>query len=465
MEASALQAPLGVGRISFNATLLRLRSDDQLVALFRAGNDEAYRVIHDRYRQRLFSYMRQMLAGSRADAEDALQDVFLRAYASLRADDRPLALRAWLYRVAHNRCIDQLRRPVPASADVYDVSRCAVPDPLEEAERREDLRRLVADVRRLPEQQRSALLMRELEGLSYAELAGAHDVSVPAVKSLLVRARLSLVQAAEARDTTCTEIRSDLALAHGRGVRANGRARRHLRDCDGCREYRQGLRQVQRSLGALAPASGTGAGLLAKLGIGGSGSAAAGGGAASGTGLIGGTAATVTAGKVCAVVCSVALTAGGAVEVQHEISDAGPQGGGSAPAPQVRSLPRTPPPAAPDAAAAPSVRSAGHPRATTPATVKSANVIKASAQDTTPVTSDPAPTSAPTDPTSQDSASTGGAQAPADLANDPPADSAAPDKPKAEGAGSETTTTPPLPLGSGERSAPPTGGGSTTTHS
>ena len=287
--------------------------------------------------------------------------------------------------------------------------------------------------------------MRELEGLSYAELAGAHDVSVPAVKSLLVRARMSLVQAAEARDTTCTEIRSDLALAHGRGVRANGRARRHLRDCDGCREYRQGLRQVQRSLGALAPASGTGAGLLAKLGIGGSGSAAAGGGAASGTGLIGGTAATVTAGKVCAVVCSVALTAGGAVEVQHEISDAGPQGGGSAPA------------------AAQSVRSAGHPRATTPATDKPANVIKASAQDTTPVTSDPAPTSAPTDPTSQDSASTGGAQAPADLANDPPADSAAPDKPKAEGAGSETTTTPPLPLGSGERSAPPTGGGSTTT--
>src|SRR5207248_762116 len=83
-----------------------------------------------------------------------------------------------------------------------------------------------------------------------------------------------------------------------------------------------------------------------------------------------------------------------------------------------------------------SVRSAGHPRATTPATVKSANVIKASAQDTTPVTSDPAPTTAPTDPTSQDSASTGGAQAPADLANDPPADSTAPDKPKAEGAGS-----------------------------
>src|SRR5436305_724704 len=155
----------------FNGTLLRLRSNEQLVALFRAVNDEAYRVIHDRYRQRLFSYMRQMLAGSRPDAE--------------------------------------------------------------------------------------------------------------------------------ARDTTCREIRADLALAHGRGVRANGRARRHLRDCAGCREYRHGLRHVQRSFGALAPAGGTGAGLLAKLGLGGSGSAAAGSGAAGGTGLIGGSAMTVTAGQLC----------------------------------------------------------------------------------------------------------------------------------------------------------------------
>src|SRR5881227_2124775 len=221
---------------------LRLRSDEQLVGLFRQGNEDAFRVIHDRYRQRLYAYARQMLGGSGPDAEDVMQDVFLRAYRALRVDERPVSLRAWLYRVAHNRCIDHVRRPTPAPADIFELSRQPVQDPLAEAERREDLRRLIADVRRLPEQQRSALLMREMEGLSYAELADAQDVSVPAVKSLLVRARLGLVQAAEARDTTCTEIRADLALAHGRGVRANGRARRHLRDCDGCREYRHGLR-------------------------------------------------------------------------------------------------------------------------------------------------------------------------------------------------------------------------------
>ncbi|HEX3318982.1 MAG TPA: RNA polymerase sigma factor, partial [Solirubrobacteraceae bacterium] len=172
--------------------LLRLRSDEQLVALFRAGSEDAFRTIHDRYRSRLYAYMRQMLGGSQSDAEDALQDVFLRAYGALGTDQREIALRAWLYRVAHNRCIDQLRRPVPQAADVFDVSRTPTAEPATATERREDLRRLVEDVRRLPEQQRSVLLMREMDGLSYADLAAALDISIPAVKSLLVRARMGL---------------------------------------------------------------------------------------------------------------------------------------------------------------------------------------------------------------------------------------------------------------------------------
>ncbi|MEA2289767.1 MAG: hypothetical protein QOD55_1764, partial [Solirubrobacteraceae bacterium] len=73
MEASAVQAPAFIGRRIAAGPLLRLRSDDQLVALFRMGYDEAFGVIHDRYRRRLFAYTRQMMPGSRADAEDALQ--------------------------------------------------------------------------------------------------------------------------------------------------------------------------------------------------------------------------------------------------------------------------------------------------------------------------------------------------------------------------------------------------------
>src|SRR5206468_3292633 len=150
-----------------------LRSDEQLVALFRAGNDAAFSVIHDRYRQRLFAYSRQMLGGSRQDAEDALQDVFMRAYSSLRSNDRPLSLRAWLYRVAHNRCIDQLRRPTPPPPEAMLFICSPIQDPIAQADQRDSLRRLVADVRRLPPQQRSALLMRELGGMSYADLAEA----------------------------------------------------------------------------------------------------------------------------------------------------------------------------------------------------------------------------------------------------------------------------------------------------
>src|SRR3712207_4297062 len=241
--------------------------------MFRQGSDDAFRVIHDRYRQRLFAYTRQMLGGSRSDAEDALQDVFLRAYNALRADDRPVALKAWLYRVAHNRCIDQLRRPVPAPSEIFEMSRPLMPDPLAETERRDDLRKLVADVQRLPEQQRSALLMREMEGLTYADLAEALDVSVPAVKSLLVRARIGLTEAAEARNTACSEIRDDLALSFGKGVRASARARKHMRECSGCRDYRTQLRTVQQGLNALNP--GSNFGLFAKLiGLGGAGGGA-----------------------------------------------------------------------------------------------------------------------------------------------------------------------------------------------
>src|SRR3954469_15403560 len=221
MEASAVHAPATLSRLPLGGSLLRLRSDEQLLAFFRAGNDEAFRVLHDRYRQRLFAYVRQMLSvASRQDAEDVLQDVFVRAYGALRNDNREMNVRAWLYRVAHNRCIDHLRRPVPPAAEIFEVSRKPLHDPMEEAQRREDLARLAEDIARAPEPQRSALLMREMDGLSYQDLADALDVTVPAIKSLLVRARVGLVEAAEARNADCAEIQAELLGAYDRGVKA-----------------------------------------------------------------------------------------------------------------------------------------------------------------------------------------------------------------------------------------------------
>jgi RNA polymerase sigma factor (sigma-70 family) len=319
MEASALPRATAIPRprLAVPAPVLRLRSDDQLVALFRAGSDDAFRAIHDRYRVRLLAYASQMLGGSRADAEDALQDVFVRAHQALRSTRQPILLRAWLYRIAHNRCVDQLRRPAPIPSEIMPgaqlaLSRGARHDPPAEAERSEDLRRLVADVHALPEQQRSALLMRELQGLSYEELGCALGISVAGVKSLLLRARGGVLDAAAARDTPCVEIRLELASAHDRGVRASGRARRHMRECDQCSSYRGELRSVSRRVAALVPVGPLGhLGLLFGIG-GGGGAGAAGGGslaAGSSSALLGG-AASVTATKVAVIVCACALVGG-----------------------------------------------------------------------------------------------------------------------------------------------------------
>jgi RNA polymerase sigma factor (sigma-70 family) len=268
--------------VPLSAALLRVRSDEQLVSLFRAGSDDAFSVIHERYHARLLAYARQMLRSSGGDAEDALQDVFVRAFKSLRASNRPVLLRAWLYRIAHNRCIDELRRPIPVPTQLESDARPtlasgATQDPSAVAERSEAVALLVADVRTLPVPQRSALLMRELQGLSYQELAVTLGVSVPAVKSLLLRARTGLVDLKVARDTPCTEIRLELADAADRGVRMNARSRRHVRECHDCHAFHRRQRDLHKHLAALLPVGPLGK-LLGLFGFGGSGGA--GGGAA-----------------------------------------------------------------------------------------------------------------------------------------------------------------------------------------
>ena len=314
MEVSALNARPDTPFVSgFGSTLLKLRNDDQLVALFRDGNENAFTAIHDRYNARLLAYMSQIL-GSQHTAEDALQDVMVRAHKALLADRRPISLKAWLYRIARNRCIDEVRKPGAIPVEELGVYEAAPSsnDPINQSSNNERIGELVVDIERLPEQQRSALLLRELEGLSYEDLASTLNVTVPAVKSLLVRARDGLVNADEARTTTCTEIRTEIADSHERGVRITGKTRRHIKDCQSCHEYRDELKRVRVAVAGFAPATGFSIlGSISKIfGIGASGgSAVAGGGAA-----ISGSVATVTATKVCAVLC-IAAAAGGAAEV------------------------------------------------------------------------------------------------------------------------------------------------------
>jgi RNA polymerase sigma factor (sigma-70 family) len=227
-------------------------SDEQLVALVRAGSDAAFGAIDERYRRQLLVFARRMLGG-RGDAEDVLQDVYVRAHSALIASDRPMRLGPWLYRIARNRCLDELRRRhalpldrTPAAAAVLAHAPLTMADTAAVAECAGVVSRMLTDIERLPERQRTALLLRELQGCSYTELAHMLGVSVAAVKSLLLRARSELRARATARESSCSEIRRDLDDAAGRGARPDERARHHCADCASCTAHHAQLVSVER---------------------------------------------------------------------------------------------------------------------------------------------------------------------------------------------------------------------------
>src|SRR6516165_10621900 len=197
MEVSALKYHGGLG-IHARSPLLRLQSDERLIALLRRGNTGAFEVLVSRYETRLLAFCRHLL-GSREDAEDVLQEVFAAAYSALLADSREINVRPWLYRIARNRSLNHLRRASAVGVDSMDVH--FADHGLSTGDRvlrRESFRELLADVQQLPETQRTALLLREIDALSYEQIAQAMETTVPSVKSLLVRARISLAEAAEA---------------------------------------------------------------------------------------------------------------------------------------------------------------------------------------------------------------------------------------------------------------------------
>jgi RNA polymerase sigma-70 factor (ECF subfamily) len=175
-------------------------SDDQLVARVRAGSDDAYGAIVRRYHEPLLGFAARLAGGSHADAEDIVQDAFIRALPSLRASDRPMALRPWLYMIVRNRAFDHIRGRRPADGDerLSLVPAPAHADPAAGALAREELGEVVAGIGRLPERQRLALVRRELGGASHRELADELGTSVGATKSLLVRARTALSEAVAA---------------------------------------------------------------------------------------------------------------------------------------------------------------------------------------------------------------------------------------------------------------------------
>ncbi|HEX2070256.1 MAG TPA: RNA polymerase sigma factor [Thermoleophilaceae bacterium] len=477
MEASALHQS-GLSASAGRSPLLRLRSDEQLIALTRRGNQSAFETLVQRYQSRLLAFCRHMLS-SKEDAEDVLQEVFAASYNALMADERPINTRPWLYRIARNRCLNHLRKPRPAGQDSMDIfERDNGTSTADTVHRREEFRQIVADVGLLPESQRSALLLREIDALSYEQIAEAMDTTVPSVKSLLVRARVSLAEAAEARLLTCAEVRLELGQVAEGLAKTTPPVRRHLKGCRQCRVFRGELRHTTKALAAIAPVGPLLLILnkvgLTKLGFGGLGGAAAGGAASTaGAGSIAGGAGVAAggavaagsgaaaaggalsaigggiAGKAAAGMAAAAIVTAGAVEVKHVTKPSAPVTA------QVQQQPISVHPAPP--AAAVRTKPARKPvkKAAAPAKPDSAPKPEPVAAAAPAVEPTPAPVAAPVPAPPAVQEEEGTVTLPTDEATAPPATTTPAAPPKPPPAATTPAPTPPKPPPAGTTPTPP----------
>jgi RNA polymerase sigma factor (sigma-70 family) len=261
-----------------DATVLRSRlgpgamSDELLARRAGAGSEHAFAALYERYHQPLYRYCRALLRDEHA-AADALQSTFLAALSALRRRQRDAPLRPWLFRIAHNESISLLRRraredvaaaaPVGVAAGLASTS-VACPTPLwtsagtaststeETAALRQRMATLLEDLAALGERQRGALVLRELSGLSHAEIALALQISVGAAKQAILEARQALAEFEEGRAMTCDEVRERISAGDGRVLRGR-RVRGHLRDCQACSAFAAAIPARRAQLRALVP--------------------------------------------------------------------------------------------------------------------------------------------------------------------------------------------------------------------
>jgi RNA polymerase sigma factor (sigma-70 family) len=257
----------------------RRSSDGRLARLARGGSTAAFAALYQRHHQALYRYCLSIVR-TPEDAQDALQSTFERAFAALQASRRDVAMRPWLFRIAHNEAVSILRRR-RAGDDQIDARMPSAFTVEGTVAQRERMATLVADLQELPVRQRAALLMRELSGLSIAEIAVALSISPGAAKQTLFEARASLHAFAEGRATQCEAVRRAISDRDGRVLRGRT-VRAHLRACAACEDFRALIDSRRADLHALVPplaataSASTLAGLLAHAGNGGHAAASAG---------------------------------------------------------------------------------------------------------------------------------------------------------------------------------------------
>ena len=222
--------------------------DHELVARVRSGDDRAFEILFERYQGRITAYVRGMVR-DHGRAEDITQEVFFNALRRMRDTDRSIAFRPWIYEIAKNACIDAHRRSRRTQEVSYDndealgaadqgrlVSPRAVPDAVEA---RESLESLQGALGALSESHVDVLVLRELEGRSYAEIGEQLGMSRASVESTLFRARKRLES--EYNDLVtgerCRQVQAAFATMSGGRPRLRDRRQisRHLAWCQSCR--------------------------------------------------------------------------------------------------------------------------------------------------------------------------------------------------------------------------------------
>src|SRR4051812_31133182 len=187
---------------------------------------------------------------NQADAEDVTQTTFLNAYRAMEQGERPRSPENWLIAIAHNVCRQRFRQAQRRPTEVVYEDELAETIVDEEAVSAEDIRRALGH---LAFNQRSALVMRELEGRSYQEIAEILGLSVSAVETLIFRARRSLREQLE-ESITCHD--AELAISRqldGRLARRDkGALRPPLREGDDCALFARSQRAQRGAIKSLA---------------------------------------------------------------------------------------------------------------------------------------------------------------------------------------------------------------------
>jgi RNA polymerase sigma factor (sigma-70 family) len=281
----------------------RWQSDERLTRRACGGDERAFAVIFRRYHQPLYRFC-LAIVGNPEDAQDALQNTMVKVMRALPGEERKIELKPWLYRIAHNESVDLLRRR--RETRQLDAEQAAPGYGLaEDAATRERLRRLLIDLRELPERQRETLVMRELAGLGFEEIGAALGTSDAVARQTLYEARQSLRQMEAGREMSCDEVTRALSDGDGRVTRRRD-VRAHLRSCADCRVFRDEIKGRQHDLAAISPLPAAAvAGILQGL-AGGSGAASSGGVAAA---LGSGAAQTISASAAAKGVATVAVAA------------------------------------------------------------------------------------------------------------------------------------------------------------